>query len=72
MQPKLEWLPMPHGARGYRTRDGRYSVCSTGAEPNVRWEAWKMVPGGAWFAPLAGNLESEQFARRVAQLDADT
>lgn len=69
--PPLEWQPMVSGSRGYYSACKRYSVCSAGPEDNAEWQAWKLAPGGPWFAPLALGLPSEQAARESAEKDAE-
>jgi hypothetical protein len=68
---KLEWQDKRTDERGYYSTCKRYSVCSVGSGEDERWQAWKLAPGGAWFAPLETNLLSEQAARASAQADAD-
>lgn len=69
----LEWTQIHPEARGCRTKDGKYSICSIGPRgtPDERWEAWKLAPGGPWFSNLAYGLQSEDEAKRIAQEDAD-
>jgi hypothetical protein len=66
----LEWLPLALGDRGFRSKCGKYSVCSIG-DGHVTWEAWKLAPGGPWFAPLQHGLPSEEAAMAVAQADSE-
>jgi hypothetical protein len=46
-------------------------VCSIGpvGTPQERWEAWKLAPGGPWFAPLKLNLTDEATARALCEQD---
>ena len=66
----LEWQDKRTDERGYKSTCNRYSVCSITNNGVETWEAWKMVPGGAWFAPLATNLPNESEARKAAEADA--
>lgn len=68
----LEWHDKRTDERGYCSRCGRYSVSSKGEGANERWETWRMVPGGAWFAPIAVSLMSESEARLAAELDVES
>jgi hypothetical protein len=67
----LEWTRIHPDARGSRTKCGGYSVCSIGTGSDEQWEAWKLAPGGPWFAPLKLGLPDEAAARAIAQADAD-
>lgn len=66
----LQWQGKRIDERGYKSVCNRYSVCSIVYNDVETWEAWKMVPGGAWFAPLAIGLRSEDEARKAAEADA--
>lgn len=68
---QLEWQNKRTDERGYRSTCNRYSVSSINVDGTERWEAWKLVPGGNWFAPLAMNLPDENAARAAAQTDFD-
>jgi len=68
---KLEWRDKRTDERGYRSVCNRYSVCSVTLDGEEFWQAWKLVPGGAWFAPLS-LTNSEAGARAAAELDAET
>jgi len=68
----LEWQDKRTDSRGCYSKCNRYSVCSTGEGSDERWTAWKVVPGGAWFAPLACGLMTEDEARSIAERDAET
>lgn len=63
----LEWIKIHPDASGSHTKCKRYTIC---VDPNGQWEAWKLVPGGAWFALLEKNLTSEDAAKARAELDA--
>jgi len=65
----LEWQPMPEGARGYLSSCRKYSVCSVTIQGQELWEAWKLAPGGPWFAPLQLGLANEEDAKRAAEED---
>lgn len=65
----LEWQPIAPDARGYRSKCGHYAVCSIG-EGYATWEAWKLAPGGPWFAPLKMGLPSQDAAREICEQDA--
>jgi hypothetical protein len=67
----LEWAKNHPDALGYHSTCKRYSVCVTRDANGEHWEAWKLVPGGVWFAPLAINLPSEEAAKARAQQDAN-
>jgi hypothetical protein len=64
----LEWKPIPGGNGSSISTCSNYSI---GATDDGLWQAWKLAPGGAWFAPLARGLTSEAAAQAVAQADAD-
>lgn len=66
----LEWNDKRTEDRGYRSKCGKYSVCSITIDGHERWEAWKMVPGGAWFRPIAINLASETAAREQCEMES--
>jgi len=66
----LQWDDKRTDERGYRSTCRRYSVCSITTDGVETWEAWKMVPGGAWFAPLVNGLATEDAARAAAEADA--
>ncbi len=68
----LEWQNKRTDERGYRSVCNRYSVNSIGEGKHERWEAWRMVPGGAWFAPIVVGLMSEAEARAAAESDAES
>ena len=68
----LEWQNPRTDERGYRSTCNRYSISSTGDGAEERWQTWKLVPMGAWFAPLATGLMTELEARKCAQLDLDS
>lgn len=64
----LEWLPHPDpGAVGGITKCGRYSVSRYGE----LWQAWKLAPGGPWFAPLGLRGASKEEAEKLCQSDVD-
>lgn len=67
----LEWQNPRTDERGYRSQCNRYSVCSITQDGRETWQAWKLAPGGPWFAPLALNLTTESEARLAAELDAE-
>ena len=62
----LEWQPIDR-ENCMVTKCKRYAVSTHDGQ----WQAWKLVPGGAWFAPLKLKLPDEESARKVAQADAD-
>jgi hypothetical protein len=62
----LEWLPLDRENCSV-TKCGRYSVSTHGGT----WQAWRLAPGGPWFAPLNLKLPDEAAARAIAQADAD-
>jgi hypothetical protein len=65
----LEWRPHPDkGAEGGITVCGRYSV----SRYVGLWQAWKLAPGGCWFAPMGLRLPSKEEAEAVCQTDADS
>lgn len=66
----LEWQSPRTDERGYRSQCNRYSVCSITQDGIETWQAWKLAPGGPWFAPLALGLETEDDARAAAESDA--
>lgn len=68
----IEWQDKHTDERGYRSRCNRYSVCSITQDGLETWEAWKLAPGGPWFAILASKLPSEGAARAAAEADAQT
>lgn len=68
----LEWQNKRTDERSYRSACNRYSVGSIGEGEGERWQVWKLVPMGSWFAPLKSGLLSEGEARAAAQHDADT
>lgn len=65
----LEWTDPRTDERGPRTKCGRYAVCSIGDGAEERWQAWKLAPGGPWFAPLAIDILSESAAREICEQD---
>jgi hypothetical protein len=72
----LQWVRLHALAIGSRSKCGTYSVCpffknprAKGEEPDS-WEAWKLAPGGPWFANLARGLKSENAAREICEQDA--
>lgn len=68
----LEWVRLHPLSIGSRSKCGAYSVCplyGKGDEPES-WEAWKLAPGGPWFAPLKLGLPSEGAAREICEEDA--
>jgi hypothetical protein len=62
----LEWKPFDHVERCAVTSCGRYSV----SEFQGRWQAWKLAPGGPWFAPLGLHLDDEATAKETAERDS--
>jgi hypothetical protein len=66
----LEWHDKRTDERGYRSKCGRYSVSSIGDGPSESWEAWKLAPGGPWFAQIAVGLRTEQAAQDVCELNS--
>lgn len=65
----LEWQKIHPDASGYHSACKRYSVCVTRDARGERWETWKLVPGGVWFAPLAMDLPNEAAAKARAEQD---
>lgn len=65
----LEWQDKRTDERGYRSTCNRYMVCEDDAR---RWQAWKLVPMGSWFAPLMTGLLTETEARAAAQKDSES
>lgn len=49
------------------SRCGRYSV----SEIEGAWMAWRMAPGGPWFARLEGDVNSEQAAKDLCETDSE-
>lgn len=68
---KLEWQSPRAEERGYKSTNNQYSVCSITIDGHETWQAWKLAPQAAWFAPLATGLADEASAREIAQADAD-
>lgn len=66
----LEWQKIHPDASGYHSSCKRYSICVTRDAKGECWEAWKLVPGGVWFAPLEMNLPDEAAAKERAERDA--
>jgi hypothetical protein len=66
----LEWTDPRTDERGPRSKCGRYAVCSIGDGKEERWQAWKLAPGGPWFALLAIDILSETEAREICEQDA--
>jgi hypothetical protein len=64
----LEWRPFDKAEHCAVSSCGRYSV----SEYNGGWHAWKLAPGGPWFAPIAQNLADETAARAKCQADAES
>lgn len=64
----LEWKPMQGAERSICCR---YSVCSITQNGVETFEVWRVVPGGAWFAPLQMGIESREKAREIANADAE-
>jgi len=62
----LEWRQHETDATCWVTKCGRYSVSTRQGV----WDAWKLAPGGPWFAPLRQNLADEASAKAVAEADA--
>lgn len=66
---KLEWRPHPNAtSTGSISTSGRYSVSSI--KEGV-WQAWKLAPGGPWFAMLGMPTETKDAAEALCQADAD-
>lgn len=61
----LEWRPSVNSERCAVSTCGRYSV----SEYQGHWQAWKLAPGGAWFAPLGLRVDDEAAAKEVAERD---
>lgn len=55
-----------------RTLCCRYTVCSITQNGKTTFEVWRVVPGGAWFAPLQMGIESREKAHVIAEADAET
>lgn len=68
----LEWQDKRTDERGYRSACNRYSISGITIDGEEFWQAWKLVPGGAWFAPLSRPDRSEEAARAAAEADAET
>lgn len=67
----LEWQDKRTDERGYRSTCNRYSISSVTLDGEEFWQAWKLVPGGAWFAPLKlAKTEAEAVA--AAESDVET
>jgi hypothetical protein len=71
----LEWVRLHPLAIGSRSKCGNYSVCPFFRDPRRSdepdsWEAWRLTPGGAWFAPLEMGLPTEEAARERCEQDA--
>lgn len=65
----LEWRQHEVEKDCWVTACGRYCV----SYDNVRdtWRAWKLVPGGAWFAPLRKKPMSENEAKLFCAEDSE-
>jgi hypothetical protein len=65
----LEWLPHPDkGEAGGITKCGRYSVSRYAG----LWQAWRLVPGGAWFAPMGLRLPTREEAEALCEKDVES
>ncbi len=65
---KLEWRPHPDPlSLGRITSNGRYTVSSI--EDGV-WQAWKIAPGGPWFAMLGLPRPTREAAMALCDADA--
>jgi hypothetical protein len=67
----LEWVRLHPDAIGSRSKCGTYSVCPLYGKSDKpeSWEAWKLAPGGPWFANLRKDLPSEDAARGICEQD---
>lgn len=61
----LEWKPFDHSENCSVTTCRRYSV----SVHNGAWQAWKLAPGGPWFAPLGLRHADEAAAKAAAERD---
>lgn len=61
----LEWNAFDGVEHCSVSRCGRYSVSTH----NETWQAWRLAPGGPWFAPLGRNFASEAAAKEAAERD---
>lgn len=68
---KLEWLTPAHGARGYRSKCGRYSISSVTIGRVELWSVWKLIPKASWFAEMPVRPRNEAEARAYAQRDSE-
>lgn len=61
----LEWRTLP-------TENCRVSTCGRYAVSvcDGQWSAWKLAPGGPWFAPLAQKLADQESAERLCNEDS--
>lgn len=69
---RLEWEPVAPGSSSQRSTCWRYSVGSRTDHRGETFEAWKLVPMGAWFAPLKTGLPTMDEAKAAAQADLET
>lgn len=65
----LEWQPHLNAPDqlGGVTKCGRYSVSSIGGG---LWQAWRLAPGGPWFAPLELRAADEAEAKALCEKDS--
>lgn len=63
----LEWRQLPTSEVSYITACGKYSVGFDGQ--HRVWRAYRLAPGGPWFAPI-GHEATIEGAKQVAEADA--